>query len=231
MAHRGAAADRRPGADGPRRRPGRGPRPGRPGGGARGLAGVGRAGQPRRLAHGHREAARHRPAPPPGPGRPQARGARPPAGGGAAGRRAGPRGRDGRPDRRRPPGPDLHHLPPGALHRRAGGAHAAAAGRAHDRGDRPGLPGAGADAGPAHRPGQAHPRRGARALRGAGRPRAEDTPGVRARGRVPDLQRGLLGDRRRRLGAAGAVRGRAPARAHPRRAGAATSPRCTGSSR
>ena len=35
-----------------------------------------------------------------------------------------------------------------------------------------------------------------------------------------DLQRGLLGDRRRRLDAARAVRGRAAARAHPRRAGA-----------
>ena len=48
---------------------------------------------------------------------------------------------------------------------------------------------------------------------------------------LPDLQRGLLGDRRRRLDAAGAVRGRAAARPHPRRAGAATSPRSTAWSR
>ena len=54
---------------------------------------------------------------------------------------------------------------------------------------------------------------------------------VGARGHLPDLQRGLLGDRRRRLDAPGAVRGRAAARPHPRRARAATSPRCTAWSR
>ena len=46
-------------------------------------------------------------------------------------------------------------------------------------------------------------------------------PVVGARGDLPRLQRGLLGDRRRRLDAAGALRGRAAARAHPGRARAA----------
>ena len=43
-------------------------------------------------------------------------------------------------------------------------------------------------------------------------------PVVGARGHLPHLQRGLLGDRRRRLDAAGALRGRAPPRPHPGRA-------------
>ena len=50
-----------------------------------------------------------------------------------------------------------------------------------------------------------------------------------ARGRLPDLQRGLLGDRGRRLDAARAVRGRAAARAHPRPDPARARARCTGS--
>ena len=44
---------------------------------------------------------------------------------------------------------------------------------------------------------------------------------VGAGGDLPDLQRGLRGDRGRRLDAPGAVRGRAAPRPHPRRAGAA----------
>ena len=58
---------------------------------------------------------------------------------------------------------------------------------------------------------------GGRAVRGAGRRRAAAAPGVGARGRLPDLQRGLRRDGRRRLDAAGADRGGAAARAHPRR--------------
>ena len=58
-----------------------------------------------------------------------------------------------------------------------------------------------------------------------------DAAGLGARGHLPHLQRGLLGDRRRRLDAARAVRGRAAARPHPGRAGAARSPRSTAWSR
>ena len=56
-------------------------------------------------------------------------------------------------------------------------------------------------------------------------------PVVGARGHLPHLQRGLLGDRRRRLDAARALRGRAAPRPHPGRAGARTSRRSTASSR
>ena len=58
-------------------------------------------------------------------------------------------------DRRRPAAADLHLLPPGAGARGAGGADAAHPGRADDRRDRPGLPGARADDGPAAGAGQA----------------------------------------------------------------------------
>ena len=54
---------------------------------------------------------------------------------------------------------------------------------------------------------------------------------VGARGHLPGVQRGLLGHGGRRLDAPGAVRGRAAARAHPRRARRRTSRRCTGWSR
>ncbi len=50
----------------------------------------------------------------------------------------------------------------------------------------------------------------------AARRSARRTAAVGARGDLPDLQRGLQRDRGRRLDASGAVRGRAPARAHPR---------------
>ena len=50
---------------------------------------------------------------------------------------------------------------------------------------------------------------------------------VGARGHLPDLQRGLLGHRGRRLDAAGAVRGRPAPGPHPGRARARRSPRCT----
>ena len=57
------------------------------------------------------------------------------------------------------------------------------------------------------------------------------TPGLGAGGHLPHLQRGLLGDGRRRLDAAAAVRGRAAPRPHPGRARAEAKPKCTDSSR
>ena len=95
-------AHRRPRADGARRRPRRGARAGRARRRARAVAGVGRPGQPGRLAHGHREAPRDRPAAPQQAARAQARGARPRARGGAGDGRAGSRRRDRRRRRRRP---------------------------------------------------------------------------------------------------------------------------------
>jgi RNA polymerase sigma factor (sigma-70 family) len=68
---------------------------------------------------------------------------------------------------------------------------------------------------------KADARRGAHPVRGPSRHRAHRPPVISARSRLPHLQRGLLGDRRRRLGSTGAVRGRAPARPHPGRARAA----------
>ena len=53
-------------------------------------------------------------------------------------------------------------------------------------------------------------------------------PGVGARGHLPGLQRGLLGHRRRRLDAPGAVRGRAAPGPHPGRAGARSEPEVHG---
>ncbi len=64
--------------------------------------------------------------------------------------------------------------------------------------------------------------------RGARAPRASV---VRARGHLSRVQRGLLGDGRRRLGASGAVRRRAAPRPHSRRASCPTTPRSTASSR
>ena len=90
----------------------------------------------------------------------------------------------------------------------------------HDRRDRARLPGAGADHRAAHRAGQAHAGRKAHAVRGAARGRAGAAPRLGAGGDLPHLQRGLFGDRRRRLDAAAAVRGGAAPRAHPGRAGA-----------
>ena len=72
-------------------------------------------------------------------------------------------------------------------------------------GDRARVPGAGGDGRAAHRAGQADAGRGARAVRGAARRRARRAAGVGARGRLPHLQRGLLGDRGRRLDAARAL--------------------------
>ncbi len=86
---------------------------------------------------------------------------------------------------------DLHLLPPGAGHRGAGRAHAADARRAHDRRDRPRLPRARGDDGPAAGAGQAQDPGGRHPV-----PRAARAPAARAarrgaRRRLPDLQRGL----------------------------------------
>ena len=108
------------------------------------LAGDRRAAEPRRLDHHDRAPPRDRPAPPRGRARGPAR-----AGRAAAGARATP-AEEGA-VRGRPAAADLHLLPSGARARRAGRADAAAAGRAHDRGDRPRVPGAGADDGAAAR--------------------------------------------------------------------------------
>ena len=70
-----------------------------------------------------------------------------------------------------------------------------------------------------------------RSVRGAARRRARRAAVVGARGHLPDLQRRLFGDRRRRLDASRALRGRAATRPHPRRSSCPTKPRSTGSSR
>ena len=142
-------------------------------------------------------------------------------------RRAGLR-RDPQQHLRRPAAAGVHLLPPGPVHRGQGGAHAAAARRADHRGDRPRVPHPGADDRAADRAGQEDPRPEEDPVRGAGRERAGGAARLRARGRLPGLQRGLLGDRRRRLDAARAVRGRDAARPDPRRAGARRSRRHTG---
>ena len=64
---------------------------------------------------------------------------------------------------------------------------------------------------------EADARRRGRAVRGARRATSGGAAGLRAGGRLPDLQRGLLRDGGRRLDAAGADRGGAAARARPRR--------------
>ncbi len=102
------AAHRGPRALRARRRAGGGPRPGRARGGARAVAGVGRPGQPGRLAHGHGQAPCHRPVSPQRAARAQAGGAGARARAAGAGRRPGPRRRARRPDRGRPAAPRLH---------------------------------------------------------------------------------------------------------------------------
>ena len=133
----------------------------------------GHPGQPRRLADGHRQAPRHRRAAPPRHARAQAgadraRAADPPAARPARPRRAGRR----RAGRRAAPG--LHDLPPGPLPGGARGADAAPARRPLDAGDRARVPRLRGDGRAAHRPRQAHPRRGPRAVRGPGRDELAD---------------------------------------------------------
>ena len=145
--------------------------------------------------------------------------------------RAGPGRGPRRRHRRRPPAAGLHGLPPGPADRGPRRTDAAAARRADDRRDRPGVPRPGADGRPADRPRQADAGREAGPVRGAPRGRTGRAAVVGAGGHLPDLQRGLHGDRRRRLDAAGAVRGGPATRADPGRSWPRGSRRSTGSSR
>ena len=232
LADRVGAADRRAGAHRARRRPRRGPRAGRARRGAGAVAGVGRPGQPGRLADGHRQAPRDRRAAPR-----QRRSS-------ASTQELGARARGSR--RRRPRraalevddvGDDLLRLvftclPPGALHRGADRAHAAAARRPHHAGDRARLPRPGGDGRAAHRAAPS-----ARSPKRTSRSRCPAATSSRARLASVleviylDLQRGLLGDRRRRLDAPGPVRRGAAARAACSPSWRRASPRSTASSR
>ena len=135
--------------------------------------------------------------------------------GGAAGR---PRGRARRRRRRRPPAPHVHRLPSGALDRGARRAHAAPARRP----DTDEIARAFLVPEPTVAQRIVRAKRtladGGGPVRGPARRRARRAAVVGARGHLPHLQRGLLGDRRRRLDAPGALRGRAAARPHPGRA-------------
>jgi hypothetical protein len=91
----------------------------------------------------------------------------------------------------------------------------------------------GANRRPADRPSQTNPRRGARPLLGPSWGGACRPHLIRARGSLPGFQRGLLGNRRRRLDAPRALRRRAPSRPHlgrarPQRAGGPRARRADG---
>ena len=196
-------------------RPGRGGAARRLPGRRRALAGAGRAGQPGGVAGVGRALQGHRPAaagpplhclgrcPDRDPGRHRAR--------------PGTTGRGGRRDRRRPPAPGVHLLPPQPV---GGGAHrpdAARGLRPHHRGHCRRLPGAGAHAGAAHRAGQGQDRRRPHPLRGAGSGRIAGASGQRAARGVPGVQRGACragrppGGRGHPPGAAAAATAAAPA--------------------
>ena len=113
----------------------------------------------------------------------------------------------------------LHLLPSGARHRGAGRAHAAHARRPDHRRDRPRLPGPRADDGAAAGAGEAQDQGGRDPVPGAARPPAARSARRRARGRLPDLQRGLR--RPRRPGGRGAAARAGARRADARRAGGA----------
>ena len=132
-------------------------------------------------------------------------------------RRRGGRGGDRRRHRRRASGPDLHRLPPGLVDRGARGADLAPDRRADHRRDRPRLPVDRSDHRPAHRAGQEDARQGRPHLRGAARQERTAAPRLGAGGRLPDLQRGLCGHRRRGPDPPGPVRRGAAPRPHPRR--------------
>ena len=139
-----------------------------------------------------------------------------------------PRRRDrgrGQRHRRRPAAADLHLLPPGPRPRRPGRAHPAHPGRADHGRDRPRLPRPRADHGPAPGAGQAQdpPRR--HPLPGAARPPAAGADGVGAGRRLPAVQRGLRGHRRRRPGAQPGCAPRPSAWAAPWPSSCPTSPR------
>ena len=179
----------------------------------------GRAGQPGRVADGDREAPRDRRLRRSTLRRAQARASSAHELEPTARASPRPRRRARRRRRRRSAAADVHRVSSGAVDRGARRAHAAPARRA-----RPPRRSRARSSCPSRRSRSASCARSARSPtrsvpfevpRGAELRRA---PGVGARGDLPHLQRGLLGDRGRRLDAAGAVRGRAAARPHPRRA-------------
>ena len=189
-------AARRPRPPVRRPRPRRGGRRRRRRGGAAAVAGRRRARAAGGLAAHHRPPPGHRRAAP----QPQLRhpaGAA--AGRGGARRRRPPSSRARRRRRaRRAAAAVLHLLPPGARAGRADRADPALPGRAgHARGGA-GLPAAHGHRGAAHRPGQAQDPRRAHPVPGAGRRRAARPAARRAAGALPDLHRGLRGQRRRR---------------------------------
>ena len=141
------------------------------------------------------------------------------AGGGRRHRARSPSPAGSRRGSRRPAAVDLHVLSPGARRGGSGRTHAAHARRAHDRRDRARVPDLARDDGPAARPrADQDPRRedSVRGARGLGAPRAPRRGDGRG---LPDLQRGLRGDRRRRMAAQGSVRRSDPARPPTGRAG------------
>ena len=160
-------------------------------GGARALAARGPPAQSARLARRDRAPQGDRRAAARGPLRGAAQRARTHA-------RVEPRARAararGRRHPRRAPAPDLHLLPSRARARGAGGARAAHALRPLDRRDRARLPGAARDARAAPGARQAQDRRRRHSLRGAAARAAARAPRGRDGGRLPRLQRGLLGD-------------------------------------
>ena len=196
----------------PRRlRPRRGSHPGGVRDRSRALAPGRNARQPARLAGDHRPQPRYRPHPP-GP-HPRGEDTAP----GRAGSQGERLGRDGDPGRAaRAP---VHVLPSGARDRCPGRADAANAGRSDDRRDRPRLPRPRADDGQAPRPREAQDRGGRNPVSGATGPSAARPPRRGARGRVPDLQRGLR--RTRRPGGRGDPAGPRARGADARRGGGA----------
>ncbi len=199
VAHRIGQARGRPRPLDGRRRARRGVGAGCPRRRARAVAGDRSAADARRLAHDGRQTPRDRRLAP-------ARAAR------RTLRRAGPRprtagrrrsgGRGGRGDPGRPAPARVRVVPSRAGPRRPGRADPQTARRPDDRRDRAGLPGARPDHRAAHRARQAHAHRGPRAVRGARPRRLPRAAVVGAGGRLPDLQRGVLGHGGRRLAAA-----------------------------
>src|SRR5438105_1190436 len=121
-------------------------------------------------------------------------------------------------------------MSPGAVDRGARGTDASVARRPLHGRDRARLPRTRADHRATDRPRETNSYRCARSVRGPRGKRPRGSPRVGARGDLSRLQRGLLGDRRRRLDAAGPLPGCAPPR--PPRRGAAPAraggpwPRC-----
>ena len=151
---------------------------------ARALAARGRPRQPGRVAADDGAQPRDRPDPARAEPAPQDRAA------GGARDAAEPTWTGGR-DPRRAAEPDLRLLPPGARDRGAGGADAAHARRPDHRGDRARVPRPRADDGAAARAGEEEDPRGRDPVPRPARPPAAGAAALGARGRLPDLQRGL----------------------------------------